>query len=254
MQQGIMQRPAVTQRSRKRRLPATKLMKAAAGLLVALAVVSAWYVSQPHVLNVSSAKEMRDSGIYAQWAKGKVMVLIRHAERCDRSHNTCLDDPTGITVAGSQVAADVGKGIARLGLENADLLSSPEVRTRQTAHSIFGKPIATQDWLNQCDQGFADAALSHKSAGHNLVLVTHSGCIDQLERHLHVAGGERSSAYASALFIAVGDKGDARILGQMNASAWNLLVASAGLSGIHASSQYHRSKSPWGAPDVQWRP
>ncbi|MDR6714437.1 phosphohistidine phosphatase SixA [Pseudomonas hunanensis] len=178
---------------------------------------------------MSSAEDIRESGIYAQWTKGTVMVLIRHAERCDRSHNACLDDPAGITVAGSQVAAEVGKGIARLGLENAELLSSPEVRTRQTSHFIFGRPIATQDWLKQCDEGFADAALGHKNSGRNLVLITHSGCIDQLERHLKVAGGERSSAYASTLFISVPDKGKARILGQMDASAWNHLVSSVGL-------------------------
>nr|WP_219048262.1 histidine phosphatase family protein [Pseudomonas fluorescens] len=178
---------------------------------------------------MTNEQEMRDSGIYAQWAKGGVMVLIRHAERCDRSHDACLDDPAGITVAGSQVATDVGKGIAQLGLENADLLSSPAVRTRQTAHFIFSKPIATQDWLKQCGKGFANTALGHKIAGRNLILVTHSGCIDQLERQLKVAGGERSSAYASALFISVADKGKARILGQMDASAWTHLVSRAGL-------------------------
>lgn len=229
MQQGILQHPAVPQRSPTRRFHLTRLMKAAIGALIALAAVSTWYVSHTHVLDVSNEQELRESGIYAQWAKGGVMVLIRHAERCDRSHNACLDDPSGITVAGSQVAADVGKGIARLGLKDAELLTSPEVRTRQTAHFIFDKPIATRDWLKQCDKGFADAALGHKSIGRNLVLVTHSGCIDQLQRQLNVAGGERSSAYTSALFVSVSDKGRARILGQMNADAWNHLVSSAGL-------------------------
>ncbi|MEN5109470.1 MULTISPECIES: histidine phosphatase family protein [unclassified Pseudomonas] len=229
MQQGIMQRHAVPQRSQKRRFHASNLKKAAIGALIALAAVSTWYASHAQVLDVSSAKEMHDSGIYTQWAKGEVMVLIRHAERCDRSHNACLDDPAGITVAGSQMATDVGKGLARLGLENAELLSSPKVRTQQTAYFIFGGPILTQDWLSQCNKGFADAALSHKNSGRNLVLITHSGCIDQLERHFKVAGGQRSSAYASALFISVADKGKARILGQMNASVWNHLVSSTGL-------------------------
>jgi phosphohistidine phosphatase SixA len=229
MQQGIMQRPAVPRRAQKRRHQAINLMKAWVGALIALAAFSTAYFSQAQVPNVSNTKEMRDSGIYAQWTKGEVMVLIRHAERCDRSHNACLDDTTGITVAGSQVASYVGKGIALLGLENAELLSSPEVRTRQTAHFIFGKFIATQDWLNRCDKGFPDAAFGHKHAGRNLVLITHSGCIDQLERYLEVAGGERFSAYASALFISIPDKGKAHILGQMNANAWSHLVSSAQL-------------------------
>lgn len=228
MQQGIMQRPAVPQRSQKRRFHSSNLMKATVGALVALAAVCTWYASHTQVLDLSSAKEMHESGIYTQWAKGEVMVLIRHAERCDRSHNACLGDPAGITVAGSKVAADVGKGLARLGLENAELLSSPKVRTQQTARFIFGRPILTQTWLGQCNKGFADAALSHKNSGHNMVLITHSGCIDQMERHFKVAGGERFSAYASALFISVADKGNARILGQMNASAWHYFYSRAG--------------------------
>ncbi|EEY3952120.1 lipopolysaccharide core heptose(II)-phosphate phosphatase, partial [Escherichia coli] len=31
-----------------------------------------------------------------------VVVLFRHAERCDRSTNQCLSDKTGITVKGTQ--------------------------------------------------------------------------------------------------------------------------------------------------------
>lgn len=223
MQHDIMQ----PQRAQQRRYPASTLMKAGVGALIALVgVCLLGYASHAQVLNVSTAKEMRDSGIYTQWAEGRVVVLIRHAERCDRSQNTCLDDPTGITAVGGQVATHVGKGIAHLGLENADLFSSPEVRTQQTAHFIFGKPIDTQPWLNQCDKDFAGAALGHKQAGRNLVLITHSGCIDQLERHLKVGGGERSSDYASALFISVSGKDEARILGQINASDWSRLGSS----------------------------
>lgn len=33
-----------------------------------------------------------------------VVVLFRHAERCDRSTNQCLSDKTGITVKGTQDA------------------------------------------------------------------------------------------------------------------------------------------------------
>lgn len=35
-----------------------------------------------------------------------VVVLFRHAERCDRSTNQCLSDKTGITVKGTQDARE----------------------------------------------------------------------------------------------------------------------------------------------------
>ena len=88
--------------------------------------------------------------------------------------------------------------------------------------------MATQDWLAECDRSFARNAFSHKQPGHNLVLVTHSGCIDRVERQLKVPGGERSSEYASALFVSMGSNGKPRILGQMNAEYWQNLLAHAG--------------------------
>ncbi|PNB40148.1 histidine phosphatase family protein, partial [Pseudomonas sp. FW305-17] len=79
----------------------------------------------------------------------------------------CLNDPSGITVAGRQAATDVGLGLQHLGLGAVDVWTSPEVRTRQTAQAMFGKTIATQDWLNQCDGHFAENAFALKRKGHN---------------------------------------------------------------------------------------
>lgn len=211
-----------------RRLPR---MASLVGVVAATALAFGalgWFALSNHVPTISSEQQMRSSGLTAAWAEGSVLVLIRHAERCDRSSNVCLNDPTGITVAGSQAAGGVGEGLQRLGLANTALLSSTELRTRQTAQFIFNKPLATQQWLNDCDGHFADVALSHKQPGQNLALVTHSGCIDQLERQLHVPGGQRSSAYASALFVAVDGHGKPHILGQTNAEQWPRLIAKRG--------------------------
>jgi len=198
------------------------------GGLLAVLLLGLWQASGTQVSNLGSVQQMNKHGVYSAWAKGEVMLLVRHAERCDRSNNACLNDPTGITVDGSHAAAAVGEGIRRLGLGTADLLSSPEVRTRQSAFFIFGKAIETQDWLVQCDGTFADSAFAHKREDRNLVLVTHSGCIDQLERQLNVSGGQRGSGYASALFVTKGSDGQPRILGQLNAKQWRELVSSTG--------------------------
>lgn len=211
---------------RRRRLRSATFLLGLCTLL-ALAVSSLWLFRGLAIVDLGSERQMRNSGVYADWAKGEVIVLVRHAERCDRSRNPCLDDPQGITQAGSQAAAQVGEGLQRLGLEHADILASPLTRTQQTAHFMFGKLAASEDWLQQCNKGFADNALARKAAERNLVLVTHSGCIDQLERQLNVPGGERSSAYAEAVFVSVGASGKPRILGRMNAPEWRKLLARA---------------------------
>lgn len=210
----------------RRRKPSARTLLIGLCVLVALASVTTWVATRTRVVDLAGDNQMNRSGVYNEWAKGAVIVLVRHAERCDRSSNPCLDDPSGITIAGSQEAKNVGDGLETLGLGNAKLLSSPEVRTRQTAHFMFGKAIDTEEWIQECDQTFTESTLAHKTPNQNLVLVTHSGCIDHLERQLKVSGGERSSEYASALFISVGANGKPRILGQMNAHEWGKLLAS----------------------------
>ncbi|WP_422210866.1 histidine phosphatase family protein [Pseudomonas sp.] len=212
--------------SKRRRLSTLKTLCIGLSVMLALATLSAWASTRTHIVDLSRDNRMYSSGVYREWSKGKVIVLIRHAERCDRSSSTCLSDPSGITVAGSQVATDVGDGLQHLGLGDADVLSSPQVRTRQTAHYIFGKAIKSEEWVQQCDEGFAESALAHKATDHNLVLVTHSGCIEHLERQLNVPGGQRSSDYASALFVSVAADGKPRILGKMNADQWQRLLDS----------------------------
>ncbi|MEE1869916.1 lipopolysaccharide core heptose(II)-phosphate phosphatase PmrG [Pseudomonas auratipiscis] len=211
---------------KRRRLFTVKTMFIGLCIMLALATLTTWASTRTLIVDLGSDNQMRSSGVYREWSKGAVIVLIRHAERCDRSSNACLNDPSGITVAGSKAASNVGAGLQRLGLADAEVLSSPEIRTQQTAHFIFGKAIGSEDWVKACDQDFADSALAHKSPKHNLVLVTHSGCIDHVQRQLKVPGGLRSSEYASALFVSVSANGKAKILGQMNASEWKKLLNS----------------------------
>ena len=68
-------------------------------------------------------------GTHAAWSSNglaqqhPVVVLFRHAERCDRSTNQCLSDKTGITVKGTQDARELGNAFSA-DIPDFDLYSS----------------------------------------------------------------------------------------------------------------------------------
>lgn len=223
---NTLHNPAILARPKRRRSRTT--LGATLGLLLALAGAGTWLATRTHIVNLGNEQQLSESGLLQDWKDGAVIVMIRHAERCDSAPGPCLDDPAGITVSGSQAAQRVGQGLQQLGLAQTDRLSSPKLRTRQTAHFILGQPVASEDWLESCDRQFPAEAMARKRPGHNLVLVTHNGCIDHFARQQQVPGGERESAYASALFVSVDSSGKARILGRMNEPDWQRVLASAG--------------------------
>ncbi|WNW12959.1 histidine phosphatase family protein [Pseudomonas sp. DTU_2021_1001937_2_SI_NGA_ILE_001] len=199
-----------------------KLLRGLAfGVLLLTALAAAWFFSRGHVVDLGQRNAWLQSGAYAQWQQGNVIVLMRHAERCDQSSNACLGPADGITVAGTQVAQGVGDGLAQLGLSDALLLASPLTRTRQTANFVFGKEVASAAWAGSCDADFAGSLLANKLRHRNLVLVTHSGCIDHLLRKLNVQPGERETDYAEAVMVSVNDQGQPHLLGSLKADQWH---------------------------------
>ncbi|MEX5571645.1 histidine phosphatase family protein [Pseudomonas lijiangensis] len=190
-------------------------------LLALLSAVFVWMLSATRIVDLGVDDNMSKSGLYGLWAKGDVVVMIRHAERCDRSHNACMDSSDGITVVGSQAAMKVGDGLQQLGLEKARIITSPLTRTRQTADLISGGSAQTQRWVEECDSGFKEALLAHKKPGENLVVITHSGCIDHFERKMGVRGGQRGSAYTQAFFVRVDGRHAPKMLGALGAEYWD---------------------------------
>ncbi|SDU28781.1 histidine phosphatase family protein [Pseudomonas mandelii] len=185
-----------------------------------LGVIGVWFSTATSVVDLGAGNNMIKSGLEAQWRQGSVVVLVRHAERCDRSANPCLGDIEGITIEGSNAAMVVGKGLRRLGLEKARMVASPLPRARQTADFISGRVVATQEWVSECDDGFKGAVIAHKSDNENLVLITHSGCIDHFERLMGVRAGARSSAYTQAIFVQVDGRHKPNIIGSLEATEW----------------------------------
>jgi phosphohistidine phosphatase SixA len=153
------------------------------------------------------------------WQQGDLIVLVRHAERCDRSSSPCLASAEGITVRGSQSARQLGQGFAALGLANADVLSSDQLRAAQTAQSMFDQTPVEQPWLYDCQGAMLQKALEHKVAHRNLILVTHSECIEDLEHSVSVTA-PATPDYASSLFVLSDGKTATQLLGYLDADHW----------------------------------
>lgn len=201
------------------------------GVMVAvLCALTGWAARQTPAVNLGSGDHFTKAGLLQSWRNGDIVVLVRHAERCDRSNNPCLGKASGITVLGSSVAAEVGAGFKHMGLDHTDIYSSPLTRTVQTSSAMFGKVVATQDWLGTCQPTLRHQLLTHKTAGRNLLLVTHSSCINELEKELNVSGASYDSQYASALFVSI-DKasGKSRLVGYLSADDWAAVEKKVGI-------------------------
>lgn len=187
-------------KSRSYQARAKRLKKLWLGMAVAaffgtlLVGYLAWPLS-PTDLGVGN--RLLTSGLLASWRDGNVVVLVRHEERCDRSSNPCFGPADGLTIHGTQQAKEIGKAFKTLGMESADILSSPTTRTAQTSQFMFGKTLLSPGPLAICGDAMGEEILSHKQPGRNLVLITHSACINDFEQALgypHAVTAEYGSA------------------------------------------------------------
>ena len=199
-------------------------------IFVAIAVTMAFLVMFPQKetesLLSNNAKGLFD--LEAHWKLGNVVALIRHAERCDRSETECFDGKDGITVLGVEEAIEVGSAYNNLLEHPAIIYNSPVKRTDQTAEFMFGEKSSDQKWLRDgCKDNLLNDIFDKKEDGKNLILITHSTCIDALgekegkkiiELEIH-----EEETYSASFFLAI-DKEEQRIhvLGYMFAEDWGI--------------------------------
>lgn len=211
---GVTRRPAWV-----RKAVVGALVLGIAGVL--LGALSLWPRSPT---DLSRGNNAAAAALYSHWQAGDLIVLVRHAERCDRSTNPCLGPADGITKRGSDTAVTVGQALKTLGLEHTDVITSPITRTTQTALYMVDRTVPAPDWLANCDTSLLHNVVAHKVPQRNLVAVTHSGCIGHVEKQLgfpHAAPAE----YSSALFLTLGDNGKAKVLGVVNVTDWDTTLA-----------------------------
>jgi phosphohistidine phosphatase SixA len=205
----------------------SRLYAAIAGLtIITLIGAVGFFVwnKTPPTVHLKDPTSANASALLSHWRNGDVVVMVRHAERCDRSDHTCLGPEDGITRNGSSASVLLGQSFGQLGLEHTDVLSSPITRTVQTAQYMFDKPAVTAQWLADCGAAMRSDLIAHKEAKRNLILVTHSGCISDFEKQ---SGFKHAPAaqYNSSLFVLVTGDGSAKILGVSNMADWPAVSA-----------------------------
>ena len=125
---------------------------------------------------------------------------------------------------GAAAVQAVGSDYEQLGLKSADIYSSLLTRARQTADAMFARPVEAQDWLFNCRGTMLRDALKHKVAGHNLVLVTHSECMDQMLLDMHLSTST-TFGYGDSLFIKTNSvNGEPQMLGYIAPKDWTSIV------------------------------
>lgn len=187
--------------------------------LVALLVLLFFLLKPVAVPDLAHGNLAGARALSAGWAQGRMIVLIRHVERCDHSRAACLNAPDGITDRARDVAVGVGAQFEHLGLAQADIYHSPLTRAVQTSGYMFNKAGSGEGWLIDCKHSLLRDALAHKVAGRNLVLVTHSECMAALEKALKLPSS--TLGYGASLFVST-DTLDGRphMLGFIEASDW----------------------------------
>ena len=200
-------------------------------VLILFIVVSTSFLSQTDTLiHITKSNSIGSFNLSTHWAQGNVVALIRHAERCDHSDNPCLDGVTGITSRGMDTAIEVGENFEQF-LPSADaiIFNSPLKRTSQTAQLMFSGKSTSQNWLHEnCKERFLEDILKHKPDRVNMVLVTHSTCINNLRSLDHkklipINAGEDKN-YALTVFLIISKESEvAFVLGYVNANDWESL-------------------------------
>lgn len=175
-------------------------------------------LADPKPVDLSESPFALTANMLAEWQDGDVIVFVRHLERCSRVDAACLDGPAGITQRATATGLAMREQFAELGLATSDIYSSPLTRTSQTSALLFSEPTANEDFLYQCKDDFVKEALARKIPGRNLVLVTHSSCMDEVNESLSYA--EVDYEYGAAVFLNVESETKQQILGFIDTDDW----------------------------------
>ncbi|MFZ6047555.1 hypothetical protein ACFW0H_15725 [Pseudomonas sp. CR3202] len=184
------------------------------------AVAAQGFLYERKIPDLARADQDKRGELLRHWQQGDLVVLVRHVERCDHSEAPCLDVEDGITSRAVAVAAELGGDFKALGLELTDVYTSPVTRAMQTSAYMFNSKVPQQDWLSNCKEAFHDEIVRHKKPHRNLVLVTHSECMNNLQDSLALPA-YRTPHYGESLFLTLADSTtNLKVMGSLRAPDW----------------------------------
>lgn len=193
--------------------------KVTLGLMLLAGVMLYFFLEPPAIADLSEEHRHYTGELLQSWEEGKIIVLLRHLERCDRHDVPCLTDKEGITARAKTIGEELRDDFHELGLERAVIYNSPRPRTAETEALVFNDIGEDRDWLINCETDFLGDTLRNKQVGRNLVLVTHSRCIKRFQEALGYA--EEIPAYGTALFFSIAGPSDPlKALGFLDAEDW----------------------------------
>lgn len=174
----------------------------------------------PAIADLSEEHRHYTGELLQSWEEGRVIVLMRHLERCDKYDLPCLTDKEGITARAKQVGIALREDFRELGLDKVVIYNSPLLRTAETESLVFDDAGEDRDWLVNCNKRFLDEALSNKLDGHNLILVTHSHCINRVQEVLGYADDDPN--YGAVVFLSMTDTAERpKVLGFLDPEDWD---------------------------------
>ena len=161
--------------------------------------------------------QQRLGEIVNSWQRGDLIILVRHTEKCSKSEPGCSPDDPGLTAAGFDQPRQIGAKIRALGPAESDIYYSPTTRTELTARTAFTGDMQPLGFLlDDCAVDLMAKASRLKKQAVNLVLVTHSHCLNELRGDyrqplLEFNAGD-DAYYGVALFFNHTGNGDAEMV------------------------------------------
>jgi len=124
---------------------------------------------------------VRWNRLVSQWQKNNVIMVLRHATKCEKDVPPCIDGNEVLTQRGRLEAALIGEGV-QSSLMGEYLVSHSYLnRTRDTALIAFGTSTPKAELSKSCKLSFENYVQSLET-NTNHILVTHSSCINSLKR------------------------------------------------------------------------
>lgn len=160
-----------------------------------------------------------------RWAEGGVILIQRHATKCLIEGPDCPDGNEVLTELGRIESEALGEGLKHALGGEFEVRHSYLSRTYDTAHIAFDTSTRSRALEKPCKETFNNYIREVEvPAGSNLVLVTHSSCINSLRgrngRRLLGFNAGRSWNFGLSAFVERGADGHNEPIGCMRPLDW----------------------------------